>query len=268
MFIEERHQNILELLKEIGRVEVVELSKVFKLSEDSIRRDLRLMEEKGLVKRTYGGAILPDKVNQSLKYQDRRELNTDVKSILVNLAVTFIQNNDTIWLDGSSTIAMMVPLLNKISGLTIITNSVAIANDILNLTDFKLFLIGGMVDRMSTNTTGIESFKMVQQLTVDKVFVSPCSLSVDWGLSDNSFDEAEIKKAIIEAGREVYILADSSKFGKRSLARITPLQPGHTIITDQNISQDMRQEFQELIQKGLRLISGDGSNVEGADYGY
>ena len=100
MFIEERHQNILELLKEIGRVEVTELSKVFKLSEDSIRRDLRLMEEKGLVKRTYGGAILPDQVNQALKFKERKELNTEVKLLLVTLAVTFIQNNDTIWLDG------------------------------------------------------------------------------------------------------------------------------------------------------------------------
>ena len=98
--LKERHQNILDLLKEIGRVEVSELSKIFKLSEDSIRRDLRLMEEKGLLKRTYGGAILPDKVSRLLVYKERKGLNTEAKLSLANLAVTFIQNNDTIWLDG------------------------------------------------------------------------------------------------------------------------------------------------------------------------
>jgi DeoR/GlpR family transcriptional regulator of sugar metabolism len=266
VFIEERHQNILELIKEIGRVEVTELSKIFKLSEDSIRRDLRLMEEKGLVKRTYGGAILPDKCNQSARYKERKELNTEVKSLLANLAVTFIQDNDTIWLDGSSTISMMVPLLNKAGGLTVITNSISIANDIMNLTDAKLFMVGGMVDRESTNAAGIESIKILQQLTVDKVFISPCGISPEWGLSDNSLDEAEIKRTIIDAGREVYILADSSKFGQRSLARISLLQPDFTIITDQDISQDMRQQLQGLIQKGLRLITGDGSG--GVNHGH
>jgi DeoR/GlpR family transcriptional regulator of sugar metabolism len=261
MFIEERHQSILELIKEMGRVEVSELSKIFKLSEDSIRRDLRLMEEKGLVKRTYGGAILPDKVNQSAKYKERKELNIEIKSLLAELAVTFIQNDDTIWLDGSSTIAMMVPLLNRVYGLTVITNSISIASDVMNCTDCKLLMIGGMVDRISTNTTGIESLKILQQLTVDKVFISPCGISPEWGLSDNSLDEAEIKKTVIKAGREVFVLADSSKFGQRSLARIALLQPEYTLITDQNLSREMHEKLQALVQKGLRLITGKISAI-------
>ena len=126
----------------------------------------------------------------------------------------------------------MVPLLNKASGLKIITNSIPIAHDVINLTEFNLYVIGGNVDRLSTNTISIESYQAVQKLTMDKVFISPCGISSDGELSDNSIDEAEIKKTVINAGREIYILADSSKFGQRSLAGFGPLKPGQTIITD------------------------------------
>jgi DeoR/GlpR family transcriptional regulator of sugar metabolism len=130
----------------------------------------------------------------------------------------------------------------------------------MNLTEFKLFIIGGKVEPTTTNTAGIEGLRIVQQLAIDKVFISPCNLSADWGLSDNSLDEAEIKKAVIKSGHEVFILADSSKFGKRSLGRITPLQPDYTVITDHNISQAMYQEFDELIRKGMRMIVGNDFN--------
>lgn len=254
MFIEERHQKILEFLNEKGRIEVQELSKLFQVSQDSARRDLRIMEEKGLVKRTYGGAILPDKVAHLPVYKERKELNPEIKTTLAKLAVAFIQPNDTILLDGSTTVAMMVPLLNKISGLTVITNSITIANDVINYNiDCKLFLTGGMVDRDSANTISIESLNSIQRLTVDKAFICPCGLSAEWGLTTSSIDEASIKKAMLEAGREVFILADSSKFEQRFLAYVAPIKPEYTIITDMD-KVGFNVKFHALIQKGLQIV--------------
>jgi DeoR/GlpR family transcriptional regulator of sugar metabolism len=253
MFIEERHQHILELIQSKGRVEVSELSKDFQISEDSIRRDLRLMEEKGLLTRTYGGAILPEQVSSVLSYRERQEINVEGKTAIAKLAVSFIKNNDTILLDGSSTVAEMVPFLNHISGLTIITNSIAIAHDVLHFTTHcQLIMIGGTVERESFNTISIDSLKTIQSLTVDKTFTGPCSISPEWGLSTTTFDEAAVKRAMIETAREVYVLAESNKFGHRSLANIGPLMPQYHFITD-GITPGIENVFQQLVDKGIQV---------------
>ncbi len=257
MFIEERHHKILEFLQKTGRVEVPELSQIFEVSEDSIRRDLRIMEEKGLVKRTYGGAILPLKSSQSILYNERKNIEVEKKTAIAKIAASFVEDYDTVILDSSSTIAEMVPYLNNKSGLTIITNSISIANDVVNFTtDNKLFLVGGLIDRESMNTNSIESFQIFQKITADKVFIGPCGISSSRGLSATSFNEANIKKAIIEAGKEAFILADQDKFGQSFLANIGPLQPRYHIITDSNLPDGIILGFDELIRQGLRITTG------------
>jgi DeoR/GlpR family transcriptional regulator of sugar metabolism len=262
VFIEERHHHILTLIREKGRVEVSELSKIFQISEDSARRVLRLMEEEGLVKRTYGGAILPDKVGHSTRYQERDWSGPGVKDALAKTAAAMVRDGDTILLDGSPTIARMVSWFNKVDDLTIVTNSVAIAYNVMNhLPGSKLFMIGGLVDPNRTNTTSIESLNTIRSIAVDKAFVSPCSISPELELWSTSFNEAEIKKAMLEAGREVIILADSEKFGQPSLAHIGSLQLGYQMITDSEIGAEMRQKLEERIKKGLVIVpEGEISN--------
>lgn len=262
MFIEERHRHIRALIKEKGRVEVAELSKIFQISEDSARRDLRLMEEKGLVKRTYGGAILPSKVGEFSRFQEYDELYPETKTAIAKKAASLVRNNDTILLDSSSTIAGMVPWLDQISGLTVITNSLIIAYNVMNnLRNSKLFIIGGMVDPDRANTISIESLKTVQNIKVDKAFIGPCSISSELELWSTTFNEAEIKKAMISAGGEVIILADSSKFGQRSLSKISSLKLGYQLITDREIGSEIRSKLQDLIQDGLIIVpEGDNNN--------
>lgn len=255
MFIEERHHHILAIIREKGRVEVAELSKIFQISEDSARRDLRLMEEKGLVKRTYGGAILPDKVGHSIQFREKDWSGPGVKDDLAKTAAMMVRDEDTILLDGSPTIARMVPWLSKINGLTIITNSVAIAYGAINILPHnKLFMIGGLVDPSRTNTTSIESLNAIRNIAVDKAFISPCSVSSELELWSTSFDEAEIKKAMLKVAREVIILADSGKFGQRSLANIGPLQPGFQVITDQNLRDEIHLKLEERVKGGLVIV--------------
>lgn len=264
LFIEERHHHILTLIREKGRVEVSELSRIFQISEDSIRRDLRLLEEKGWVKRTYGGAILPDKVGHSTRFKEQDWTGPSEKSFLAQTAAAMVKDGDTILLDGSPTIAQMVPWLEKVNGLTLITNSVAIAYHAMNLlADSKLFIIGGLVDPNRTNTTSIESLNTIRNLAVDKAFISPCSISSELELWSTSFDEAEIKKAIMETGREVIILADSGKFGRKSLAAIGPLRLGYQVITDQSLSIEMKVALKKRIKDGL-IITEDEKNESGA----
>ncbi|MCX7710437.1 MAG: DeoR/GlpR family DNA-binding transcription regulator [Clostridia bacterium] len=260
MFIEERHHKIMEILKRTERVEVTELCKLFDVSEDTIRRDLRILEEKNKVKRTYGGAILPEKVSVALPMLRRDDLQTYEKNEIAILAASFINDNDTILLDGSTTVSKIIPLLTIRKNLTVITNSVQIAHDIIVLesnfeTSIKLYMIGGLVQKNIANTVSIESLMTIKNLSVDKVFLGVCAISPRYGLTTPSLEEAQIKKAMIESAREVYLLADSSKFGVRSLALIDELKPEYTIISDSDFSPDIKNEFKDWISKGLQIIT-------------
>lgn len=256
MFIEERHENILQMLKDKKRVEVQELSELFEVSEDTIRRDLRIMEQKGKVHRTYGGAILPDKVNSYENFIVRENIQNDVKQSIASLAQSFIQERDTLLLDGSTTVAKIVPLLSGYKNLTVITNSVTIAYDILHqCPNINLHIIGGIVRNDIGNSISIESLKDIEKLYVDKVFLSACSISLKGELTTPIIEDAHVKKAMLNAGREVYILADSSKFGQKSLMEFGRIKPEYTIISDSDLPEEINEDLQNLINRGLKILT-------------
>ncbi|ERK31836.1 DeoR/GlpR family DNA-binding transcription regulator [Clostridium intestinale] len=256
MFIEERHEKILQMLKDKKRVEVQELSELFEVSEDTIRRDLRIMEQKGKVHRTYGGAILPDKVNSYENFIVRENIQNDVKQSIASLAQSFIQERDTLLLDGSTTVAKIVPLLSGYKNLTVITNSITIAYDILHqCPNINLHIIGGIVRNDIGNSISIESLKDIEKLYVDKVFLSACSISLKGELTTPIIEDAHVKKAMLNAGREVYILADSSKFGQKSLMEFGKIKPEYTIISDSDLPEDINEDLQALISRGLKILT-------------
>ena len=256
MFIEERHEKILQMLKEKKRVEVQELSELFEVSEDTIRRDLRIMEQKGKVHRTYGGAILPDKVNSYENFIVRENIQNDVKQSIASLAQSFIQERDTLLLDGSTTVAKIVPLLSGYKNLTVITNSITIAYDILHqCPNINLHIIGGIVRNDIGNSISIESLKDIEKLYVDKVFLSACSISLKGELTTPIIEDAHVKKAMLNAGREVYILADSSKFGQKSLMEFGKIKPEYTIISDSDLPDEINEDLQALISRGLKILT-------------
>ena len=256
MFIEERHEKILQMLKDKKRVEVQELSELFEVSEDTIRRDLRIMEQKGKVHRTYGGAILPDKVISYENFIVRENIQNDVKQSIASLAQSFIQERDTLLLDGSTTIAKIVPLLSGYKNLTVITNSITIAYDILHqCPNINLHIIGGIVRNDIGNSISIESLKDIEKLYVDKVFLSACSISLKGELTTPIIEDAHVKKAMLNAGREVYILADSSKFGQKSLMEFGKIKPEYTIISDSDLPDEINEDLQALISRGLKILT-------------
>jgi Transcriptional regulators of sugar metabolism len=255
MFIEERHQKIYDMLKEKGRVEVQDLRSVFQLSEDSIRRDLRIMEQKGLLSRTYGGAVLPDRINYCPPFSERMLMNGNNKSDIAALAAGYLRDGNTIFLDGSTTVAKMIPYLNQYKNLTVITNSILISYEILSkANDIHLLQLGGPIKRNDANALGINTVREIEQLHVDKVFSSPCAISAKGGLSCSEYEEIPVKKAILDAGREIYLLIESEKFGMDSLFRYAPIKFNYTIITDTDFTDDMYLDFEDQVNQGLKII--------------
>ncbi len=255
MFNQERQTEILRLLEKNERVSVTELSETFQVSVDTVRRDLRQMEQEGLLKRAHGGAILPHNPGVSFGYATRKKLHQREKTGIARMAATFISDGDTLLLDSSTTAAAIIPELGRFKGLTVFTNSIAIASEI-NATypQIKLFMIGGLLHTEHASTSSIECLSFIRKLYVDKVFVGSCSISSERGLSASVIDDAAIKKAMLHAGKQVIILADSTKFMHESLIQIAPLDPSFIVITDNRFDDGLRAQFRTLQDQGLNII--------------
>lgn len=255
MFIEERHNRILQLISKQKRVEVSELSAIFDVSLDSIRRDLRILEKKGLLKRTHGGAISLEEANESLSYSDKKTIYKSEKEEIGQLASTFINEGDTILIKGSSTSSTMIPHLYQFNDLTVFTNSIDIAYQLTNYkNNIKTFMIGGMIDQNSSNTYSNETLTFIQSLHVDKSFLSPCSISLECGVCTEYMLEAHIDKAIIKSSKHTYMLADHSKFLKDSLMQIAPLSSDYTIISDSKLSDGIISKFKTYGNPDIKII--------------
>jgi len=255
MFNQERQTAILEWLEKHERVEVTELSGHFGVSVDTIRRDLRQMEEEGHLKRTHGGAILPKRPGMSAGYTTRKKLHIREKSEIARTAASFIEDDDTLLIDGSTTTAAMVPYFGQFKGLTVFTNSITIAAEIIGaFKHIKVFVIGGLLHSEHASTISTESELFIRRLHVDKVFVGSCSISAERGLSATEIEDAAVKEAMLKAGRQVIVLADSSKFARESLIQIAPLDPAYVVITDEGFSEAMHARFAPLAAQGLKIV--------------
>lgn len=255
MFIEERHNKIMELISKQKRVEVSQLSDLFKVSLDSIRRDLRILEKKGLLKRTHGGAIFLDEKDNLLSYSYRKTIYESEKQEIGKLASSFVKEGDTILIAGSSTCAAMISHLCKFNDLTLFTNSIDIAYQFVNCeNNVKIFMIGGMVDQSSSNSYSNETLSFIQSLHVDKAFLSPCSISITSGIGTEDILEAQIDKAIIKSSKDTYILADHSKFLKQSLMQIVPLSSDYTIISDSKLSNEIISTLRNQSNKDIKIV--------------
>lgn len=256
MFLQERQEKILELVRTNGRVEVQEICGLFSVSEDSARRDLRMMEKKGLVERTYGGAILPKSPVGEASPSERRGAGSVRNAGVAALAASFVRDGDAVFLDGSAAVARMIPELVPRNRLTVFTHSVEIAHELLlSKSDAEVFLIGGRLSRNLASALGAETCAGIGRLHADKVFTAPCGLSAKWGLSCSSAEEAPVKRAELEAGREIYLLVPGDALGRRSLVTYAPVEPAYTILTDSTGRPGAGDEFSALAANGLKILT-------------
>lgn len=254
MFIEERHNRIHELVRQKGRIEVTELSTLFDVSEDTVRRDLKILEDRGWIQRTHGGAILADKVGHLLTYPERMDIGIERKDMIARKAVSHIEDGDTLFLCGSTTIARMVPMLSSFRNLTVVTNSVMIAAECVKSGEaIKTYVIGGPVHPGVASTVGSETVDAIRKFSVDKVFMSICSASAVDGLSTPSLEEAPVFRALLGIGRDIFLLYPGEKHGTRSLANVGPVLPEYTLLVDSEFDDGMRADFRGLIEKGLKI---------------
>lgn len=251
MFFEERQQKISEMLKQRSSLKVNELSSLFNVSESTIRRDLKEMEEAGLLSRTHGGAVGFSVSNIEPTYKEKEASNQDEKVIIGEIAAQMIKDGDAIILDSGTT---TLEIAKKITAkdISIITNSIDIAAVISQLENVNLFITGGNLRFTTRAMVGHITEEVLKNFRVDKAFIGANGISLEAGITTPNLAEAKTKKTMMDVSNKVIIVADSTKFNKVNLSVIAPVSQITSIITTTNVDKEILKEFENL---GLEVIT-------------
>ena len=241
----ERQRQILELLRTRGSVRIGELSARFGVTDETIRRDLHHLQAIGALQRSHGGAVGVTARSEST-FSRRLSEHQNEKAAIARAAAALVQDGSTIILDSGTTTAYFARALRGKRDLVVVTNAVTNAFELMQYSDATVVLTGGVVRPTTLGAVGDIAIATIHELRVDQTFLAIQSVSIDGGLTYPSLDEAAVKKAMIAAGSEVILLADSSKFGRESLVRVAPLDVLARVVTTPGMPPEIAQQLADL----------------------
>ncbi len=240
-----RREKILELIREDGSAKVIKLSKIFKVSEVTIRQDLENLEKEGFILREHGGAFLRNVEENVKSITLLNQENIEKKQKIGKKAAELIESGETIILDsGSTTTEIARNLLGK-KGLTVITNALNIALILGAEPGIDLIVTGGEFKPPTLSLTGQKAADFLEDIHVDKLFLATAGISLRSGLTYPSLNDIVVKKAMIDAADTTYLVADSTKIGKNAFASLGALSLIDYIITDPGIAPEHLQLFKD-----------------------
>lgn len=248
----ERRQSILELLRRAPGKRVSELAEIFDVSEGTIRNDLDALEDEGRLERVHGGAILKDTWDlKNTNFTDRHKENVQQKEVIGRCAAGSIQDGDSILLDASSTAYYLGLALDTKSRLRVVTNGLDVARLMAKNPTNTVILIGGILNADGSSVTGLFSEMLIEELRIQKAFVSCSGFSLARGMTEVHLQEALLKRKVIESAGEVIALVDSSKFGKEDLTPFAGISDIHQLLTDDGISSVWKEYMEKA---GVKTI--------------
>lgn len=245
MLVAERHERISAVVNEKGSIRVSELSQMFKVTEETIRRDLEKLENEGKLQRSHGGAVSIKEVEIEAPYFEREVTNVNEKKAVADEAIKYVAVNDRIILDASTTAWYMAKRLPDIH-LTVLTNSMKVAMELANREKISVIMVGGMMLQKSLSFVGPQTNNALEYYHVNKAFISCQGIHVERGISDSNEMQALVKKKMIEIADEVYLLADYTKFGAQAFSRVSTIDAINYIITDSQTKQEQMEAFLDL----------------------
>lgn len=250
---EERRREILSLLAQNGRITVEEVAHRFGVSAVTARTDLDALSEKGKLVRSHGGGIKPLAAAPEHPLKVREGMRHEEKVRIASAAVKLIRPLQTIILCTGSTSAELALHLRRHSpdNITVITYALNVALQLADSPDLGLVMLGGFLRRPSTAFVGPHAEEMMQSLHADHCFMSTVGLDADVGITTLDIMEAQLNRRMIESAAQVTVLADSSKFGHRSLSLIADFRSIHRVVTDSNAPAD---QVEKLRARGVEVL--------------
>ncbi|KGQ69727.1 transcriptional regulator [Chelonobacter oris] len=250
----ERQTAIIDYLHVHGKTTVDALANHFDTTGATIRKDLTALEEGGKVLRTYGSVVLAGNDEGDLPIINKAHINLESKKKIAKAAATLLKEGDSMIIDAGSTVLQMIPFLSKVDNLTVMTNSLHIINSLAGLDkNYELLICGGTYRPKSGSFHGILAESTFEKFSFDKLFIGTDGFDLDVG--STTFNEVHgVSTAMCNAAREIILLADSSKFGRRSPNVVCPLEKIDIIITDKGLDAQI---YQALSEKNIRVILAD-----------
>lgn len=236
---QERRHDILDRVQRDGRASVADLSQAFDVSEVTIRGDLQALAEQGLIVRTHGGAIPANRLSRDLSLALRRQQQVLAKDHIGEAGAAQIADGDAVFLDTSSTALAIARHLTQHRFVTVITNSIAIVQELTDYPNLEVVAPGGRLRRDTFSLVGTDGLAMLNQFNIQKGFFGAHGITLDEGLTDVSADEADVKRVLVGMCRQVIAVLDTTKWGRVGLASFASLNQISTIITDCDAPADL-----------------------------
>ena len=261
MKTKERRQKIVELVNDWGNLSVGFLAKKFSVSEMTIYRDLIVLESKDLLKKTTGGAIRTNDflVHSESSFSKRLKNHNQEKKAIAKKAVEYINNGDSIIIDGGTTSFAIVKEINKtdLKELTVLTNNIVVQLELIKNQNIEVIAVGGVARYGSYSTVGTIAENIIKEMQVDKIFVTSKGISSEGDIFDPHLSEGKIKSLFLERARKKILVVDSNKFGIFGFYKFANVSDFDVIIVDSKIP-DKHLKFLKKLNVGLEIADVNG----------
>ena len=256
LFIEERLEKIMELVREKGKVTVEDAMDLCAVSADTIRRDFNRLSRQDIVLRTHGGIMVKDSSIYDSSTAERIVKHVEVKRIIAERAAGFVNEWDTIAVDAGTTTVQIIPHLQQFEHLTVVAYSLDVAEAAVRNDKITTMMAGGIVRNKTESVVGPDAVAMIKNLHADVLFLGTNAIDLSKGLMTPNRMEAEIKETLVSIADRVVLLADSTKIGKRALFPFARLEDIDLLITDKQAEKTQGDFLRHLkkINKEVILV--------------
>ncbi|MEU4208636.1 DeoR/GlpR family DNA-binding transcription regulator [Streptomyces sp. NPDC026206] len=262
VFAAERRQLILEMVRANGAVSLRELARVVQTSEVTVRRDVRALEAEGLLDRRHGGAVLPGGFTRESGFPQKSHLATAEKTAIADLAASFVEEGEAVVVGAGTTTQELARRLARVPGLTVVTNSLLVAQALAHANRVEVVMTGGTLRGSNYALVGSGAEQSLQGLRVTRAFLSGSGLTAERGLSTSNMLSASVDRALVQAAAEVVVLADHTKLGTDTMFQTVPTDVITRLVTDEPPAHDDRAatELQALADQGVHIsVAGPGA---------
>ncbi|MEU1593674.1 DeoR/GlpR family DNA-binding transcription regulator [Streptomyces sp. NPDC005708] len=262
MFAAERRQLILEMVRANGAVSLRELARVVQTSEVTVRRDVRALEAEGLLDRRHGGAVLPGGFTRESGFPQKSHLATAEKTAIADLAAGLVEEGEAIVVGAGTTTQELARRLARVPGLTVVTNSLLVAQALAHANRVEVVMTGGTLRGSNYALVGSGAEQSLQGLRVSRAFLSGSGLTAERGLSTSNMLSASVDRALVQAAAEVVVLADHTKLGTDTMFQTVPTDLITRLVTDEPPPHDDRAatELQALADQGVQIAVAGASS--------
>ncbi|WP_299756531.1 transcriptional repressor AgaR [uncultured Pontibacter sp.] len=235
--IAERHQQIISKLQKEGKINVTDLCEDLDVSSVTIRKDLKLLEDKGLLFRTHGGATLHNPYTIDRSVNEKEKIQSTEKMLIGAKAASLVLPNDSVLIASGTTVLALAKSIQPQGHLIVTTSALNVALELIRHPEVEVMQLGGLLRKSSSSVTGPYAESILSDFSFSKLFLGVDGIDLEFGLTTTNVMEAHLNRQMIKVSQKTIVLADSTKFGKRGFGKICGFDDVDHIITDKGISE-------------------------------